>query len=101
MVLSRQNLPASCRSFIRAIRRAQAWFRAQGIYVDLSDFLGKGVGVCTTAPGGTFHMIIELDNRELTFYLHGRDIYLRGWAGGEVGTIEIQEVESLPPKKDK
>ncbi|KAK3144682.1 hypothetical protein QOZ80_4AG0316300 [Eleusine coracana subsp. coracana] len=100
IVLNRENLPASCHSIIRGVRRAQAWCRAHGTYVDLSAFLGEGVGVYTTPPGSTFHMIVEFEDRELTSYLHGRDFYLRGWTGGPFGTFEIQEESSSEKKSE-
>jgi hypothetical protein len=56
ILLDAQNILGSKRSFDRAVRKAQAWLKANGTYVDLSKFFGPGTGVYTTAATGTFHI---------------------------------------------
>lgn len=102
-MLDEYNIPGSKRSFIRAISKAQAWCKANGTYIDLSKYLGAGAEVYTTGPTGTFHLTYvyrqrkhrrgEVTERRLTVFLHGRDLYIRGWRSKN-GTFEIQKKES-------
>ena len=86
---------ASSHSYKRGIRKAHAWCRANGMYRDLSDYFGPGAEVYTTPANGTFHLTFvckerKYKERKLTFFLHGRDLYLKGWKGDKFGTFEIQ-----------
>jgi hypothetical protein len=99
ILLDAQNILGSKRSFDRAVRKAQAWLKANGTYVDLSKFFGPGTGVYTTAATGTFHITYvyrqrkqrsaKITEKRLTVFLYGRDLYIRGWRSDK-GLFEIQ-----------
>ncbi|CAN6275834.1 unnamed protein product [Urochloa humidicola] len=91
VVLVRTNWRASQHSFKRGIRKARAWCRANSEPVDLSDHFGTGAEVFTAPAKGTFHMTFEYDNRELTLFIYGKDLYVKGWHGDRFGIFEIQK----------
>lgn len=85
-------------SYRNGIRKARSWCKSKSTAIDLSSYFGPGEEVYTTPENGTFHVTFEYKGREITFFISGRDLYIRGW---EVDKVKIFEIRDKNDKSEK
>lgn len=78
-MLNPDDLTESKRSYLNGIRKIQEWCKATSTSIDVSSYFGPGAKVYPTPENGTFHLTFVYKEHEITFFIYGRNLYIKGW----------------------